>query len=222
MQKNAETRRSVIPIAKGKARGRVRALGSPMRLTTRSFAADHGDARQSRKGAEFAYGTAKLRSAGIALAIAASPCLPAILLDSAPLRWAAIAWLLVVAVLSDRLARWARTIGPVLQIDARGLRDSRTGVVLRWQEIARMLPVDVDRASVVDIALRWPTPSRDASWSLRLGCFLQRGFGVPAVTVSALMLDGGVADVLAAIERHRPDLLDIQNRCSSSKLSQRG
>ena len=105
--------------------GEIRELGVGFTVLPHGVKEAHAYVQQSCVRAEMAYSTAKLRSAGIVLAIAASPCLPAILLGN-------------------------------------------------------------------------------------------------AVTVNALMLDRGVANVLAAIERHRPDLLDIQNRCSSSsKLDQR-
>jgi hypothetical protein len=89
---------------------------------------------------------------------------------------------------------------------------------IAWQEIKAIWPVNADRSHTIDIELRWPkTTLRDARWSVRVGAYCQIGYGVPAVTISMLLLDGGVSDLLNAIAQYRPDLLDYSNLRASSK-----
>jgi len=52
---------------------------------------------------------------------------------------------------------------------------------------------------------------RGAPRLVRIGGPCQNGFGVPAVPISMLLLDGSVGDALAAIALHRPDLLNDQS-----------
>jgi hypothetical protein len=46
-------------------------------------------------------------------------------------------------------------------------------------------------------------------WLTHLGAIVQETFGVPAITISMLLLDGQVADLSAAIARYRPDLVPV-------------
>jgi hypothetical protein len=64
------------------------------------------------------------------------------------------------------------------------------------------------RSRVVDVSLRWPDITLAGTrWLTRLGAIVQQAQGVPAITISMLLLDGQVADLLAAIARYRPDLV---------------
>jgi hypothetical protein len=42
--------------------------------------------------------------------------------------------------------------------------------------------------------------------------YCQIGYGVPAVTISMLLLKGNVSEVLDAVAQYRPDLLHHTNR----------
>ena len=89
---------------------------------------------------------------------------------------------------------------------------------IAWQEIKAIWPVNADRNHTIDIELRWPeTTLRDTRWSVRVGAYCQMGYGVPAVTISMLLLDGSVSDLLNAIAQYRPDLLDYSNSASVTK-----
>jgi len=77
-----------------------------------------------------------------------------------------------------------------------------------WHEIETVFPVNIDRSRVVDVSLRWPGITLAGTrWLTRLGAFVQLAQGVPAITISMLLLDGQVADLLAAIAHYRPDLV---------------
>jgi hypothetical protein len=53
---------------------------------------------------------------------------------------------------------------------------------------------------------------RETRWPVRIGAYCQMGYGVPAVTISMLLLDGNVSEMLEAIAQYRPDLLHDTNR----------
>ena len=84
---------------------------------------------------------------------------------------------------------------------------------IAWHEIASICPADPDRSHVIDLYLRWPrTTLTEAQWPARMGAYCQHRFGVPAVTISMLLLEGDVAELLDAVAQHRPDLLHNANR----------
>jgi len=97
----------------------------------------------------------------------------------------------------------------VLMIDQSGILDLRLMPRrIGWHEIETVFPVNINRGRVVDLSLRWPDITLTGTrWLTRLGAIVQRAQGVPAITISMLLLDGQVADLLAAIARYRPDLV---------------
>ena len=71
------------------------------------------------------------------------------------------------------------------------------------------------RLVAIDLVLCWPDFTlRGAPRLVRIGGSCQKGFGVPAITISMLLLDGSVGDALHAIAIYRPDLLHRANRGS--------
>ena len=118
------------------------------------------------------------------------------------------------------LSRRANDGAVVLSVDRRGILDHRLiSRHIAWQEIKAIWPVNADRNHTIDIELRWPeTTLRDTRWSVRVGAYCQMGYGVPAVTISMLLLDGSVSDLLNAIAQYRPDLLDYSNLRASPKV----
>lgn len=152
----------------------------------------------------------------VLLAVAA-PAAAAFPLSARPIQWLCIGWLAGVALMMDRLSRRARVEADVLSIDERGILDRRLmSRPFAWQEIEAICPVDIDRNHVVDIRLRWPKDSlSETRWSVRIGAYCQIGYGVPAVSISMLLLDGNVGELLDAVAQHRPDLLHCMNRRAS-------
>ena len=60
---------------------------------------------------------------------------------------------------------------------------------------------------------RWPkTTLAGTRWLVRIGALCQLGYGVPAVTISMLLLEGNISELLAAVAQYRPDLLHHSNR----------
>jgi hypothetical protein len=114
-----------------------------------------------------------------------------------------------VAVLLHRLGRRAFADTVVLSIDERGIFDRRLmSRHFEWREIEAIYPVNIDRSHVVDIRLRWPKATLAGTrWPVRIGAHCQTGYGVPAVTISLLLLEGNVSEMLEAVAQYRPDLL---------------
>jgi MFS family permease len=157
----------------------------------------------------FAWSLRKIRVASVVLACTAIPAAAGFTLSVPFAQWLCLAWLLGVAVLLGGLGRRASADTVVLSIDERGIFDRRLmSRHFEWREIEAIGPVNIDRSRVVDIRLRWPKATLAGTrWPVRIGAHCQTGYGVPAVTISLLLLEGNVAEVLEAVAHHRPDLL---------------
>jgi hypothetical protein len=157
----------------------------------------------------FSWSIEKLRFAAIALVAAALPA--AILAMAAPaaVRVLGLTWLFAIARLAHGIARRATSGTAVLMIDQSGILDLRLMPRrIGWHEIEAVFPVNIDHSRVVDLSLRRPDITLAGTrWLTRLGAIVQQAQGVPAITISMLLLDGQVADLLADIARYRPDLV---------------
>lgn len=157
----------------------------------------------------FSWSIGKLRHAALLLVAAALPAAILAMAPAAPVRVLGLAWLLAIARLAHGIARRARSGAGVLMIDQSGILDLRLMPRrIGWHEIEMVFPVNLDHGRVIDLSLRWPdTTLAGTRWLTRIGAILQQAYGVPAITISMLLLDGQVADLLAAIARYRPDLV---------------
>ena len=168
----------------------------------------------------FVWSHAKIRVASLVLAALAMPAAAAFVVPVLFVKWLSLAWLFGIAVLMRGLSRRTNDGAVVLAVDRCGILDHRLiSRHIAWQEIKAIWPVNADRNYTIDIELRWPeTTLRDTPWSVRIGAYCQTGYGVPAVTISMLLLDGSVSDLLNAIAQYRPDLLDYSNLRASAKV----
>jgi hypothetical protein len=162
----------------------------------------------------FVWSPAKIRIAGLVLFAAATPAAAGITVFVPFVKWLCLAWLLGVALLMHGLSRRVADDSVVLSLDQRGILDRRLMPRhIKWQEIEAICPVDTSRSHTVDIRLRWPrTTLEQTRWSVRIGTHCQIGYGVPAVTISMLLLDGNVSELLDAVAEYRPDLPHHINR----------
>jgi hypothetical protein len=162
----------------------------------------------------FSWSREKLRVAALVLMAAA---LPAAILATTPsvaaVRVLSLAWLLAIARLAHGVARRTRSGAGVLMVDQSGILDLRLMPRrIGWHEIDMVFPVNLDSGKVIDLSLRWPDSTLAGTrWLTRIGAILQQAYGVPAITISMLLLDGQVTDLLAAIAQYRPDLVSASS-----------
>src|SRR5215813_2447137 len=133
-----------------------------------------------------------------------------------PVRSLCLAWFVAAAYLMHGIGRRAAVRHAVLTIDERGILDRRLmSKRIGWHEIESICPVNIHRSHVVDLRLRWPDITLSGTrLPIYIGATCQKTYGVPAMTISMLLLDGHVGDLLAAIARYRPDLVPASNRQS--------
>jgi len=165
-------------------------------------------------GTSFMWSLPKIRIACLVLLGAAAPAAAGFAVFAPFVRWLCLAWLLGVAFLIHNLSRRASTDAVVLSVDQLGILDHRLMQRhIEWQEIEAICPVDPSRNHVVDIKLRWPKITlAETRWLVRIGAYCQKGYGVPAVSISLLLLEGNVSELLDAVRKYRPDLLHHTNR----------
>jgi hypothetical protein len=162
----------------------------------------------------FGWSPGKIRRAAFVLLAAAAPAVIGFWAPFPFIKWLCLAWLAGVALLMQGLSRRACADMVVLSVDHTGILDHRLmSKHIPWQEIAAIWPVKTDRSYVIDVELRWPKVTLgEARWRVRMGAYCQIAYGVPAVTVSMVLLDGNVSDLLKAVAQYRPDLLHCTNR----------
>jgi hypothetical protein len=165
-------------------------------------------------GTCFMWSLAKIRIACLVLLGAATPAAAGFAVSVSLVKWLCLAWLVGVALLIHCLSRRASADMVVLSVDQRGIVDRRLmSRHIEWQEIEAICPVNTDRSHVIDIKLRWPKFTLgETRWPVRMGAHYQIGYGVPAVTISMLLLEGNVSEMLDAVAQYRPDLLHYTNR----------
>ena len=162
----------------------------------------------------FAWSLGKIRKAAFVLLAAAAPAVIGFWTPFPFIKWLCLAWLAGTAFFMHGLSRRACAEMVVLSVDQTGILDHRLmSKHIAWEEIAAIWPVKTDRSHVIDVELRWPRVTLEkARWRVRMGAYCQIAYGVPAVTVSMVLLDGNVSDLLKAVAQYRPDLLHCTNR----------
>ena len=162
----------------------------------------------------FGWSLTKLRIAALILLGATTPAIVGFAMAGPFVRWICLAWLAGIGLMAQGLSRRARAGAVVLSVDERGIFDRRLmSRHIEWREIAAIWPVNIDRSDVVDIELHWPRVTlAKTRWQVRIGAYCQTCYGVPAVTISMLLLDGNVSELLDAVAQYRPDLLHHTNR----------
>jgi hypothetical protein len=162
----------------------------------------------------FAWSPGKIRVAALVLLGAATPAAAGFAVSVPFEKWLCLTWVVGVVLLMQGLSRRASSRAVVLSVDQHGISDRRLmSRRIEWQEIDAIYPVDTDRNHTVDIKLRWPkTTLAGTRWLIRIGALCQTGYGVPAVTISMLLLEGTVSELLEAVAQYRPDLLHHSNR----------
>jgi hypothetical protein len=152
-----------------------------------------------------------VRGAAMTVAALALLALPTLESHSLGVRWLGVLWLAWLMAPARTLSRRMRVRHPVITIDALGITDQRLRPrPIYWQEIAALAPVDLGRSKTIEIFLRQPDRiGRDERLSLRLGGWLQRRLGLPAVAINLLFIEASAADIVCTVAAFRPGLLPI-------------
>lgn len=155
----------------------------------------------------------KLRFLATMSILGAAAGLPLLGAADRGLRTVGLLWCGALACGLIELYRRAREHKPVLVIDPDGICDRRIlGRPIAWWEIAYVFPLNSESSRVVELQLRYAGATfASRGWAYR--CLrgpidrLLRRLHLPDVCISLVLLDASATQVLAAIARHRPDLV---------------
>ena len=160
---------------------------------------------------EFYWSRSALRGVSWGMMLATLTFIPCVFSESTFLRLTSLIALAVMLYLAHGLACRAISQAPVVTIDVLGITDRRLGTRrIHWQEIAMFVPTDLGRSKAIEFFLVQPARARILGGrSLRLGGWLQRRLGLPAATISLLLLDAKAAEIASAVAEFRPGLLPL-------------
>lgn len=124
-------------------------------------------------------------------------------------RWGTLALMLVFLLTSRAISKRSSDHEPVVVIDRTGICDRRIAPApIPWTCISAIAPYDPISSRALDIYVALPeTTLAHARPSARLGARLQKRTGVPALTISLLLLDADVTRLTEAIGTFRPALV---------------
>jgi hypothetical protein len=153
-----------------------------------------------------------LRTAALTVAALALLALPTLASNSQGVRLLSVCWLVWLVAPAQTLSRRVRHRHPVLTIDALGITDQRLRPRrIFWQDIASFDRVDLERSKTIEIFLKQPNKiAAGDRLSVRLGAWLQRQLGLPAVTINLLFIDASASDIARIVAAFRPGLLPIE------------
>lgn len=128
-------------------------------------------------------------------------------------RWGTLAVMLAFLCSSRALQKRFRDREPVVVIDRTGICDRRIAQApIPWTCISAIAPYDPKSSRALDIYVALPeTTLASAKPTARLGARLQKRTGVPALTISLLLLDADVTRLAGAIRTFRPALVYEQD-----------
>lgn len=157
---------------------------------------------------EFFWCHRRLRNVGMLVAAATLAAVPPMFAGGGGVQMACVVWLAMLLIAANGLARRMSTVAPVITIDLLGITDRRrSDTPLFWQEIGTFSRCDLVRSRVVEFFLIHPERTAGRSLLDRLGGKLQVAYGLPAVTLSLLLVDASAADIIAAVSAFRPGLV---------------
>lgn len=122
-------------------------------------------------------------------------------------RAAGLAWFCAFALFAGLLLARLADTKPVVTISAAGIHDRRISEApIPWHALADVQGFEVENSSFVGLNFHDPrTALAGAKTVQRLFAPLHPLFGLPAVSISMMLLDGGDDDLLAAMAKHRSD-----------------
>lgn len=168
----------------------------------------------ARQTYDFYWSRRALCLSGWVLALFTLAMLPVVFAEGLGVRVLGLLGLAAILRLSLGVASRATFTGPVLSIDMLGITVRRLGARrVHWQEIATFVKADLAHARTIEFFLKWPERQREGRRAgLRFGAWLQQHMGLPAATISLLLIDARAEEVARAITEFRPGLLPVGMR----------
>lgn len=120
-----------------------------------------------------------------------------------------VVWIATLLALVLVLLRRARSRDPVVRIDAQGILDRRiSDQVIPWDDIKSVGALEAEQVTFVGIDLKSDARVFASLHPIhRVMRLPNRLLRFPALSIAMHALDGSSADVVAAIHRFRPDLV---------------
>ena len=123
-----------------------------------------------------------------------------------------LTWIATFLTLAVALLRRSQTSDPVVVVDTRGIRDSRiSDHIILWGDIRAVDTLEAENLTFVGIDLK-PDAAILAHLRAmhRIMLWPNRILHFPSLSIAMHALDGTTSDLLAAVARFRPNLIQEQ------------
>jgi hypothetical protein len=120
-----------------------------------------------------------------------------------------LVWSAAFGFLAAAVYRCGAKTEPVVTVSEEGIHDKRVSATpIPWDRIARIEGFEAENVTFVGLDFHDPKVAlADSKPLVRVVAPIHRLFRFPAVSINTSLLDGGDADLIAAIKKFRPSLL---------------
>jgi hypothetical protein len=162
-----------------------------------------------RDAVNFHWDPGKVRLIGVGVAAIAALGLLLLLQDDGGAKVLGLAWTVVLLTLAIALLRRARETDPIVTVDARGIFDKRLSAhYIPWDNIRAVASLEAEQLTFVGIDLK---PDAAVYGQLRIMHRVMRWpnriLRFPSLSIAMHVLNGTTEDLLTAVSRFRPDLI---------------
>ena len=157
----------------------------------------------------FRWDIGKVRLIGVGVTVVAAVGLFMLFQDDYGVKALGLAWIAALLTLAVALHRRLQTSDPVVVVDARGIRDSRiSDHIIRWEDIRAVDTLDAENLTFVGIDLKADAAILAHLRAMhRIMLWPNRILHFPSLSIGMHALDGSASDLLAAVARFRPNLV---------------
>ncbi len=157
----------------------------------------------------FRWDIGKVRLIGVGVTLVAAVGLFMLFQDDYGVKALGLAWIAALLTLAVALHRRLQTSDPVVVVDARGIRDSRiSDHIIRWEDIRAVDTLDAENLTFVGIDLKADAAILAHLRAMhRIMLWPNRILHFPSLSIGMHALDGSASDLLAAVARFRPNLV---------------
>ena len=157
----------------------------------------------------FRWDIGKVRLIGVGVTVVAAVGLFMLFQHDYGVKALGLAWIAALLTLAVALHRRLQTSDPVVVVDARGIRDSRiSDHIIRWEDIRAVDTLDAENLTFVGIDLKADAAILAHLRAMhRIMLWPNRILHFPSLSIGMHALDGSASDLLAAVARFRPNLV---------------